>query len=138
MGEINIGGGNNFFSHFARIYIFLTPPILKMLGTFPKNFSQVAISQGFFPKWQLPKSSISQAATSKSVLSAVLGPQPVLTAALGPLAHPRRSTHPHCSLRRLWGPNLTFGKLPLGKLSLGKSPKGNYLFLSSPTFLLNL
>ena len=72
-----------------------------MSDTFPKDFSQVAISQGCFPKWQLPKSAISQAATSKYVLAAALGPQPVLTAALGPLAHPSRSTHPHCSLRRL-------------------------------------
>ena len=34
-----------------------------MLGTFPKDFPQVATSQGYFPKWQLPKCAISQAAT---------------------------------------------------------------------------
>ena len=36
-----------------------------MLGTFPKAISQVATSQGYFPKWQLPKCAISQAATSQ-------------------------------------------------------------------------
>jgi len=45
-----------------------------MLGTFPKDFSQVAASQGYFPsgnfpnvqftKRQLPKCAIHQAATS--------------------------------------------------------------------------
>ena len=34
-----------------------------MLGTFQKDFSQVATSKGYFPKWQLPKCVISQAAT---------------------------------------------------------------------------
>ena len=38
---------------------------LKMLGTFPQEFSQAATSQGFFPKWQLSKCAISQAATSQ-------------------------------------------------------------------------
>jgi len=41
-----------------------------MLGTFPKDFSQMetyqmATSQGYFPKWQLPKCAISQVATSQ-------------------------------------------------------------------------
>ena len=53
-----------------------------MLGTFPKDFSQVTISQWYFPKWQLPKSAISQAATS--ALAAALGPQPILATVLGP------------------------------------------------------
>ena len=76
-----------------------------MLGTF-------STSQGYFPKWKLPKCAISQAATfqvssSRSARTAALGPpQPILAAALDP----------HCSLRRLRGPNLTFGKLPLRKL----------------------
>ena len=37
----------------------------SMLGTFPKDSSQVATSQGYFPKWQLPKCAISQAVTSQ-------------------------------------------------------------------------
>ena len=36
-----------------------------MLGTFPKVFSAVATSQGYFPKWQPPKCASSQAETSK-------------------------------------------------------------------------
>jgi len=36
-----------------------------MLGTFPKDFPKVATSQGYFPKWQLPKFAISEAATSQ-------------------------------------------------------------------------
>ena len=36
-----------------------------VLGTFPKDFSQVATSQGYFPKWQLSKCAISRAATSQ-------------------------------------------------------------------------
>ena len=34
-----------------------------MLGTFPKDFSQVANSQGYFPKWYLKKCAIYQVAT---------------------------------------------------------------------------
>ena len=48
-----------------------------MLGTFAKDFSQVATSQGYFPKWQLPKCVISQATLPKSVLAAALGPFPI-------------------------------------------------------------
>ena len=36
-----------------------------MLGTFLKNFSQVATAKGYFPKWQLPKCAVSKAATSQ-------------------------------------------------------------------------
>ena len=32
-----------------------------MLGTFPKAFSKAAISQGYFPKRQLPKSFLATA-----------------------------------------------------------------------------
>ena len=39
--------------------------IQKMLGTFPKAFSQAATFQGYFPKWQLSKCANSQAATSQ-------------------------------------------------------------------------
>ena len=66
----------------------------SMLGTFPKTFSQTATSQGYFPKWQLPKCAISQATTSHVC--------------------PSRSDRPgpYCSLQRLKG------KLPLGKLHI--------------------
>ena len=47
-----------------------------MLGTFAKDFSQVATSQGYFPKWQLPKCVISKAATSKVCPSRSAGPIP--------------------------------------------------------------
>jgi len=57
-----------------------------MLGTFPKGFSQAATSQGYFPKWQLPKCAICQVQISLTNL---------LTAtALGPLAHPSHSAQP--------------------------------------------
>jgi len=36
-----------------------------MFGTLPKDFPQVATSQGYLPKWKLPKCAISQAATSQ-------------------------------------------------------------------------
>ena len=65
-----------------------------MLGTFPKDFSQVATSQGYFPKWELPKGifpsgnfpsvQFLKRQLPKSVLTSVLGPQPVLAAALAP------------------------------------------------------
>jgi len=47
-----------------------------MLGTFPKAFSQVATSQGYFPKWQLPKCKISQATTSLAFYSRSIQPEP--------------------------------------------------------------
>ena len=37
----------------------------SMLGTIPKDSSQVGTSQGYFPKWELPKCAISQAETSQ-------------------------------------------------------------------------
>ena len=40
-------------------------PVLGMLGTFPKAVSQSATSHGHFPKRQLLKCGISQAATSQ-------------------------------------------------------------------------
>ena len=39
--------------------------ILRMSATFLMTLSQVATSQGYFPKWELPKCAISQAATSQ-------------------------------------------------------------------------
>ena len=36
-----------------------------MLGTFPKDFYQVATSQVYFPKWQFSKCAIFQAGTSQ-------------------------------------------------------------------------
>ena len=114
-----------------------------MLGTFPTAFSQVATSQGDFPKWQLPKCSISQAATSQVSPSLSGRPlscyglsarpsRPILAAVLGLF----------CSLQRLIWPNQTFGKSALRKLpiwevgnweivtwevALVKMPLGKYL-----------
>ena len=36
-------------------------------GNFPRIFSQDATSQGYFPKWQLTKCAITQAATVPSI-----------------------------------------------------------------------
>ena len=44
----------------------------KMLGTFPKNFSQMVTSQGYFPKWQLPKCAISLEATEITTLEVLI------------------------------------------------------------------
>ena len=66
-----------------------------MLGTFRKDFFQVATSQGYYPKWQLPKCAISQAATFQVC--------------------PNRSARPSLQL-----PSLTFGKLTLGKFHIWK------------------
>ena len=49
--------------HFQLFFLELVGFIPRILGTFPKNFSQVTTSQGYFPKWQLAKCTISQAAT---------------------------------------------------------------------------
>ena len=46
-----------------------SPRCPEMLGTCPKDFSQVAISQEYFHKWQLPKCAIFQVATSKVCLN---------------------------------------------------------------------
>ena len=61
-----------------------------MFGTFPKAFSQARTSQVYFPKWQLPKCSISQAATSQVCPRRSAPPplQPVLASALGPQLQP--------------------------------------------------
>ena len=58
--------------------------IAKILGTFIKDFSQVATSQGYFPKWQLPKGifpsgnfpnvQFPKRQLLKSTLAAALGP----------------------------------------------------------------
>ena len=47
-----------------------------MLGTLPKDFSQVATSQEYFPKWKLPNCAISQAATSQVCPSRSVRPPP--------------------------------------------------------------
>ena len=88
-----------------------------MLYTFQKAFSQASISQWYFPKWQLLKCTISQAATSQvwpsrecSVPVKACGASEGLTWPLG-----------SCCLG-----NCTFWKLPLGK-----SPLGKYLWEST-------
>ena len=73
--------------------------IFSMLGTLPKDFSQVATSQGYFPTWQLPKG-IFQSGNfpnmqfPEAFLAAALGPHPVLVTVLIPLAYSSRSTRP--------------------------------------------
>ena len=47
----------------------------QILGTFPKDFFQVATSQGYFPKWQLPKYANSEVATSQVCPSRSARPQ---------------------------------------------------------------
>ena len=56
---------NKYWYQGHEVYIQSYRQILVMLSTFPKDFSQVATSQGYFPKWQLHKWAISQAATSQ-------------------------------------------------------------------------
>ena len=92
----------------------------RMLGALPMALTQVATSQGYFPKWQLPKCEISQAATLQVCPNCSARPlacsnldqrsnhYPILAAAFGP----------YCSLRRFRRPNLTFGKLLLRKLHI--------------------
>ena len=54
-------------------------------STFPKAFSQATTSQGYFPKWKLPKCAISQAATSQVCSSSSACPTPdVLVTKVGP------------------------------------------------------
>ena len=60
-----------------------------LLGTFPKDFSQAATSQGHFPKGQLPNCAISQAVIYPVCPSRSARPPPllsVLAAALGHIA----------------------------------------------------
>jgi len=45
-----------------------------MLDTFPKAFSQAAISQGYYTKWKLPNFAISQAATYQVCPSRIARP----------------------------------------------------------------
>ena len=63
-------------------------------GHFPRVFSQVATSQGYFPKWQCPNLHFPKRKLPKSVLAAALGPKPILSATPGPLVHPSRSARP--------------------------------------------
>ena len=96
-----------------------------MLGTFPKDFSQVATSQ---------------AATFRVYHSRSARPSACSSSSARPLDHPNHSAWP--PLRRLRGLYLTFEKLTLGKIHIwevvtweivtwevafGKMPLGNYL-----------
>ena len=94
---------------------------LIMLSAFPKDFSlsQVEISQGYFPKWQLPKCGISQTATSQACPSRSSRPLDCSSRGVGPLVHPIRSTRPPlqpAAPQRAY--NLTFGELQLEKLHI--------------------
>ena len=83
-----------------------------MLSSFLKSFSQAATSQGYFPKWKLPKCAIFQAATSQVWPSHS--------------TQPPSPSQPQCCLQRLRWPNLITGKLPLGKMAhLGNCYLGN-------------
>ena len=58
----------------------------------------ISLSQGYFPRWQLPKCTKFQAATPQVCRCLIAQPPAMrlgpLAAALGPLAHPSRSTWP--------------------------------------------
>ena len=112
----------------------------EMLSTFPKDFSQEATFQEFFPSissqmWNF----LSGNFPSLSMLQRSVICQSSRGAR--PLTHPTHNAWPHCSLRCLRGSNLTVGKLSLGKLhiwevatweivtwevALGKMPLGKY------------
>ena len=62
-----------------------------MLGTFPNDFSQVATSQEYFLKWELPKCVISQAVTSQVCPSRSARPPACSSRGAQLLAHPSRS-----------------------------------------------
>ena len=85
----------------------------KMLGIFPNDFSQVATSQGYFPKWQLLKCAISQAATSQVCSSRS--------------TFKVQSSAPNCSLWCLREPNLTFGKLHIWGVATWENTLGKLL-----------
>ena len=59
-----------------------------MRPSFPWDFSQVAAFQGYFPKCQLAKYAISQAATSQVCPSLIAQPQACSRCGNSPLAHP--------------------------------------------------
>ena len=120
-----------------------------MLGNFSKAFSQVATSQGYFPKWQLPKgiftggnfpilchfpSSNFPCSDFPILCHFISGNFPSLFKPKHSAAQPIRVALivPYFSLWRLRRSNLTFknccrlgnltcGEFPPGKLSLGKS-----------------
>ena len=59
--------------------LFLGMYIFSMLGTFPKDFSKVATSKRYFPKWQLSKGifqsgNFPNMQLSEAVLATALGP----------------------------------------------------------------
>jgi len=65
-----------------------------MLGTFPKDYSQVTTPQGYFSKWQLPKCAISQAGTSQVCPSRSARPSACSSRSARPLANPSHSARP--------------------------------------------
>ena len=68
-----------------------------MLGTFLKDFSQVATFQEYFPKLKIPKCAIFQE-TTKSFLAAVVGPPGCSSRGARPSSpsYPQRSTLIDC------------------------------------------
>ena len=76
-----VGDFNTIVYKLATIFTIFT--IITMLDTFQQVFFQMVTSQGYFPKWELPKSSIYQAATSQVCSSRHARPPPILA----PLQH---------------------------------------------------
>ena len=66
-----------------------------MLGTLPKDLSQVATSQGYFPKCQLSKYvQFPKGQLTKSALATELGPPVCSSRGARSLAHPSSSARP--------------------------------------------
>ena len=55
-----------------KVLLIMIHIVENIVGTFPKNFSQVATSPMSFPKWQLPNMQFPK--RQVSVLAAELGP----------------------------------------------------------------
>ena len=75
---------------FSKLFLIIKV-IHSNLGTFPQDFPQVATSQGYFPKWQLPKCAISQAATSQVCPSRSAQPSVCSSRGARSLGHSSRS-----------------------------------------------
>jgi len=110
-----------------------------MLGTFPKDFSQLETTQGYFSKWQLSKYAISQAVTSQVCPSCSTWPSACSSCITHPIKPKQFAPIDACGASEcLTYPmescclgNCTFGKLPLGKYSVAKLPMGKYQWEST-------
>ena len=89
--------------------------LFKQCELLSQRHSQMATSQGYFPKWPLPKWQLPKGIFPSGHFPNVQFPKrqlpkSVLAAALSS----------YCSLQCLRRPNLTFGKLSLGKFHIKK------------------